>query len=58
MTQMGIDNINALLDSFMGINDSELAEQVRQSYTNNINCELKNVNLRFTNVATFIYSYS
>lgn len=28
MTQMGIDNINALLDSFMGINDSELAEQV------------------------------
>lgn len=27
-TQMGIDNINALLDSFMGINDSELAEQV------------------------------
>lgn len=58
MTQMGIDNINALLDSFMGINDSELAEQVRQSYTNNINCELKNDNLRFTNVATFIYSYS
>lgn len=28
VTQMGIDNINALLDSFMGINDSELAEQV------------------------------
>lgn len=31
-TQMGIDNINALLDSFMGINDSELAEQVRLVY--------------------------
>lgn len=31
MTQMAIDNINTLLDSFMGINDSELAEQVRKS---------------------------
>lgn len=29
--QMGIDNINALLDSFMGINDTELATQVRLS---------------------------
>lgn len=28
---MAIDNINTLLDSFMGINDSELAEQVRKS---------------------------
>lgn len=30
-TQMGIDNINALLDSFMGINDTELATQVYMS---------------------------
>lgn len=37
MTQMAIDNINTLLDSFMGINDSELAEQVRKlEYDNGI----------------------
>lgn len=34
---MAIDNINTLLDSFMGINDSELAEQVRKlEYDNGI----------------------
>lgn len=27
-TQVGIDAINMLLDSFMGINDAELATQV------------------------------
>lgn len=37
MTQMAIDNINTLLDSFMGINDSELAEQVRKSEYGNGN---------------------
>ncbi|XP_031630710.1 PDZ domain-containing protein GIPC1 isoform X2 [Contarinia nasturtii] len=37
MTQMGIDNINALLDSFMGINDSELAEQIWDLANNKTN---------------------
>lgn len=35
VTQMGIDNINGLLDSFMGINDSELAEQVNMKHNSN-----------------------
>lgn len=46
MTQMGIDNINALLDSFMGINDSELAEQV---------CEFLENHIETNNSLIFIY---
>uniref|UniRef100_A0A182MHU9 GIPC GH2 domain-containing protein n=2 Tax=Myzomyia TaxID=59140 RepID=A0A182MHU9_9DIPT len=36
-TQSGIDAINSLLDSFMGINDSELATQIWELGNNKIN---------------------